>query len=100
MTIDANTMTVIVTTLTTTRDSIEALKKGVRPSILEMVTELDNRDTDYLDGSNYGFDSAIRLIDDTIRGFAKEDEVCPECSGNNINWDKPECRDCKGGPND
>ena len=74
MTIDANTMTVIVTTLTTTRDSIEALKKGVRPSILEMVTELDNRDTDYLDGSNYGFDSAIRLIDDTIRSIAEDDK--------------------------
>ena len=25
---------------------------------------------------------------------------CPECGGENINWDKPECRDCEGGPHD
>jgi len=29
-----------------------------------------------------------------------EDDECPECNGNNINGDIPECRDCEGGPND
>ena len=29
-----------------------------------------------------------------------DNDRCPECGGNDINWDKPECRDCEGGSHD
>jgi len=84
----------VTNTLTDLRTRVEGLTKVARtlPASKEIA--------DYGDGLRDGLKVAHLLLDNTIRGFAKEDEVCPECEGTNINWDFAECRDCKGGPND
>ena len=72
-----------------THDGEDTSKQGISDSW----EELENSIKSVLNKEFYWDTTEISIIE-------WEDDECPECNGNNINGDIPECRDCEGGPND
>ena len=73
-----------------THDGEDTSEQGISDSWVELETRIKSA----MDKEFYwGMQAEISIIE-------WEDDECPECNGNNINGDIPECRDCEGGPND
>ena len=72
-----------------THDGDDTSEQGISDSW----EELENSIKSVLNKEFYWDTTEISIIE-------WEDDECPECNGNNINGDIPECRDCVGGPND
>ena len=72
-----------------THDGDDTSEQGISDSW----EELENSIKSVLNKEFYWDTTEISIIE-------WEDDECPECNGNNINGDIPECRDCEGGPND
>ena len=71
-----------------THDGDDTSEQGISDSW----EELENSIKSVLNKEFYWDTTEISIIE-------WEDDECPECNGNNINGDIPECRDCEGGPN-